>query len=1185
MISLTRTRWQIEIILNPGVLPARFTMELAGFDFRVAEVVLPTADGACWRFVYQQLNGLLCITEAYTPSGARETVGYHDAGHAFPHADARPALRRVTEHLTYPGNGQSTISTHYGYSAHGTGQTNNFLGNNASGLIWEDNGEDNLYQVSDNYQYGTTQSLIVSGEPVRTVERSFNRFHLLTEETTTQGDNVKKTSTVYHALEQSDFDQQPPYFQQPKNVTNRWSLRSNASQVRYESLSSDYDNFGNLTRQLQPSGVLETSTWYPAEGETQGEFQCPPDPEGFVRHVRTRTVTPAQSEYGELAPVLRNRFVYDAMAPVSGASKPWLVLTRETLLSVQGDSETTLHATGHLYIQQPEDVLSHGRPLLDTFTLNGISTLTSFAYSKSLSRAAEGGKKGKKGKAHQKCRACRNCRACRALRKASLGRNARRAETVLKTTQTLSSTLDSHTRTLNLEHSLINGEPLLTVDDAKVEIRYTYDALERVTSETVAPGSDYEATRRYAYTLVATEGETAHQEITDVKGVTTCSYLDGLGRVFRETRQNADGADGNKRMRDTYAARYDARGQLQQETRYDWLDENNKVLILTSTFGYDDWGQQVSETGPDGVVAFQQTDLQLGSSGPVLREWRQTSHTETEKHGLTVTQLNLFEQPESVERIPQEGELVSRQLYRYDGLGRTVEEIDTLRHVNRYRYDAFDRMIEKTLPDDTVIRREYASHSIEDLPTAISVDDCVLGLQSFDGLERRYKAVTGGREQVFTFESGQTQPKTVLTASDQTIEYVYLPSLSDQPMQRRIVGSEVSATYAYDVKDARLRSCEEQKQALTRDYYSTGELKSETCTVDTQTRTMSYRYSLMGLLMEYTDVLGQVQKCTYDNAGRLIKTVLGQITSTFLYDSLGQTCHIETLEGANKVAVRLTYDEFGRETQRDFDLGDVQQVMTQAYDANDHMTQRTLVEGGVLLRKEDFDYDRHGRLVLYTCSGSQLPVDFYHKSIKSQVFRFDEFDNLSRVLTEFPDSSNLATYRYADPKIDPTQLLSVTNTHADYPELILSYDADGNLTQDEQGRTLRYDALGRLLEVSGPSMPGKYREDAYRYDPLDVLAARESAQGVEQRFYQDGKPANQISDKLQRTFMRGGASLLAELQGGEGAGATRLLATTLSNTVLSEVVGGTKHDSAYTAYGHRSSDEPPGGLGFNGELT
>ncbi|MDU8502812.1 RHS repeat-associated core domain-containing protein, partial [Pseudomonas syringae] len=931
-------------------------------------------------------------------------------------------------------------------------------------------------------------------------------------------------------------------------VTNGWSLRSNASQVRYETVSSDYDNFGNLTRQVQPSGVVETSTWYPAEGETQGEFQCPPDPHGFVRQIRTRTVTPAPSTYGEAAPVLRTRFVYDAMAPVSGASQPWLVLTRETLLRVQGVSETTLHTTGHLYIQQPEDVLSHGRPLLDTFTLNGISTLTSFAYSKSLSRAAEDGKQG---------------------------------ETVLKTTQTLSSTLDSHTRTINLEHSLLNGEPLLTLDDAEVEIRYTYDALERVTSETVAPGTDYEATRRYAYTLVAADGQMAHQEVTDVKGVTTRSELDGLGRVFRETRQNADG---DKRMRDTYAARYDARGQLQEETRYDWLDDNDEKLTLTSTFGYDDWGQQISEKGPDGVVAFQQTDLQLGSSGPVQREWRQTSLTETEKNGLTVTQLNLFEQPESVERFSREGALVSKQLYRYDGLGRTAEEIDALNHVSRYGYDAFDRMIENTLPDAAVVRREYASHSIEDLPTAISVDNYVLGLQSFDGLERRHKAVTGGREQVFTFETGQTQPKTVRTASEQTIEYVYLPLLSDQPMQRMIVGSEVSATYTYDVKDARLRSCEEQKQALKRDYYSTGELKSETCTVDTQSRTMLYRYSLMGLLTQYTDVLGQVQTCTYDDAGRLTKTVLGQITSTFLYDSLGQTCHIETLEGANKVAVRLTYDEFGRETQRDFDLGDVQQVMTQVYDANDRMKQRTLVEGGAVLRNEGFTYDGRGRLTLYTCSGSQLPVDPYGKSIQRQVFRFDNFDNFRSVQTVFPGGSNVATYHCANPQVDPTQLLSVTNSHVDYPGLVLSYDADGNLTQDEQGRTLRYDALGRLLEVSGPSMFGKHRDDAYRYDALDVLAAHESAQGVEQRFYQDGKLANQISDKQQRTFMRGGNVLLAEQQGGEGA-ATRLLATTLSNTVLNDVVCGTKHDSAYTAYGYRSSDEPPGGLGFNGELT
>ncbi|WP_395514960.1 RHS repeat-associated core domain-containing protein, partial [Pseudomonas syringae group genomosp. 7] len=1148
LLRLTRENRRVEITLNPDLFPTRFSMELAEDDFRVAKVVLPTKDAACWRFRYERLNGLLCIIDAWTPSGAHETARYDDAGHLFPGTLARPALRRVTEHVSDPGQGQPPIRTRYGYRAHNTVNTHNFLGNNAAGLIWEDNGEDNLYRIRGDYQYGTTESLIIGNQVVRTVERSFNRFHLLTEETTTQGDNVKKTRTVYHALEQTDFDQQPPYFQLLKTVTTGWSLRSNASQVRYETVSSDYDNFGNLTRQVQPSGVVETSTWYPAEGETQGEFQCPPDPQDFVRQVRTRTVTPAPSTYGEAAPVLRTRFVYDTMAPVSGASQPWLVLTRETLLRVQGDSETTLHTTGHLYIQQPEDALSHGRPLLDTFTLNGISTLTSFAYSKSLSRAV---KKGKQ------------------------------AETVLKTTQTLSSTLDSHTRTINLEHSLLNGEPLLTLDDAKVEIRYTYDALERITSETVAPDTSYEATRHYAYGLVAADGQMAHQEVTDVKGVTTRSELDGLGRVFRETRQNTEG-DGL--MRDTYAATYDARGQLQTETRYDWLDEKQKTLTLTSTFGYDDWGQQVSETGPDGVVAFQQTYQQLGTSGPEQHEWRQTSLAATEQYGLTVTRLNPFEKPESVERFTQQGTTVSKQIYRYDGLGRTVEEVDALNHVTRYGYDAFDRMIKTTLPGGASVTCEYAVHSIEDLPTAISVDGYILGRQSFDGLERRYKSVTGGREQMFTFETGQTQPKTVRTASEQTIEYMYLPSLSDQPLQREILGSGASATYTYDSKDARLSSCEEQGQGLTRDYSTIGELKRETRTVGAQTWTMHYRYSLMGLLMEYTDVLGQGQSYTYDGAGRLTETQLGDITSTFSYDSLGQTCDIETLEGPNKVAVKLIYDEFGREVQRDFDLGGVQQVMTQVYDANDRIKQRTLVEGGTLLRDEGYTYDARGRLTLYTCSGSQLPVDPYGKSIQRQLFRFDNFDNLSEVQTVFPGGTNVATYHYADRQIDPTQLLGVTNTHDEYPELVLSYDADGNLIQDEQGRTLRYDALGRLLEVSVPSIPGKHSDHEYRHDALDVLAARENSQGVEQRFYQDGKPVNQISGTQQRTFMRGGDGLLADQQSGAGA-ATRLLATTLSNTVLSEVVCGAKHDSAYTAYGYRSSDEPPGGTGFNGELT
>lgn len=78
----------------------------------------------------------------------------------------------------------------------------------------------------------------------------------------------------------------------------------------------------------------------------------------------------------------------------------------------------------------------------------------------------------------------------------------------------------------------------------------------------------------------------------------------------------------------------------------------------------------------------------------------------------------------------------------------------------------------------------------------------------------------------------------------------------------------------------------------------------------------------------------------------------------------------------------------------------------------------------------------------------------------------------------------------------------MTNNHSAYPSVIsLTYDPDGNLVSDEAGRTLSYDPLGRLLEVSMPA--GDVR---YRYDPQDRLADETG----EQRFYRDGVLASQL---------------------------------------------------------------------------
>jgi len=367
----------------------------------------------------------------------------------------------------------------------------------------------------------------------------------------------------------------------------------------------------------------------------------------------------------------------------------------------------------------------------------------------------------------------------------------------------------------------------------------------------------------------------------------------------------------------------------------------------------------------------------------------------------------------------------------------------------------------------------------------------------------------------------------VTTASDQVIEYTYLPMLGEEPLMRRIPASDTTADYTYDPHNARLLYCTELDQQLTREYYSTGELKSEVRTQGADTYNMQYSYSLSGRLCVYTDVLGQTQLYEYDTAGRLKNTTLGQTVSTFSYNALGQTQRINTVDGPQSVTITLEYDDLGREVKRTFEFSNVTQTLAQSYNAVDALVTRTLKEGTAVLRDETFGYDTRGRLANYTCTGSQPPTDPYGKSILSQSFRFDALDNLTLVLTTFEGGSNRATYTYDE--TDPTQLVKVVNSHDDYaPKIIeLSYDPDGNLIVDEQGRTLSYDALGRLTEVSGPSSNSQYR-----YDPLDKLSSHTRDSGQDQRFYREGELANQLRGEQHSTFIRGSDYLLAEQQGG-----------------------------------------------------
>ncbi|WP_458129724.1 RHS repeat domain-containing protein [Pseudomonas sp. Z2-11] len=1032
----------VEILLRPYDGPdggplARYELKLT--NGWVDEIVLPTDEKASWRFLYEPIRGILCIRDVKTPVGGHETIDYQDQGHPYPGSAQRPNLPRVTRHRTDPGFGQPMMEVLYSYDPLNNGH--NFLGNGAV-LSWVE-GLDNLYTVTHTYEYGTSATLMADGKAVRRVDRTFNRFHLLTEEKTTQDHCVKRGSTTYYA-EDKPFEEQVAQFQLPKAVKTSWEMDNDATKYRYEVAQTAYDTSGNLTEQVEPDGIKTVYTYYPREGADG----CPPDPEGFVRNLKDSTVVPSPMGNGE-APTLRTRYRYSALAPLAGSQlKDWLVVDSETLLQIEngdeGETEAQLQQILRSCFVEPDNAFLHGRPQSQRVTLPSKitpdnSTITDYQYSKPDSLLA--------------------------------------GETVLQTVETLTGfdhVAGTHEvqKVLTLQDSLLHGEPLLNRDDNDVKIRYTYDALTRVTSETVAPGeAEFEATRYYKYTLTSVDGQQAEQVAIDVKGVSTRTRFDGLNRAIYEERQNADSNLRAEDFRQTYASIYDALGNLIKEIDYDW--EGEQPVPLTSLFEYDAWGAQRCVTGPDGVKEYEEHDP-IGtaeSKGPIQRSWRQGSGAEPMISGVTVAWLNLFEKPARsmrFENFDPKATPISLHQYSYDGLGRTSEEIDARDAVTQYSYDAFGRMLTNTLPGGAVVQRCYAAHSTGDLPTRISVDNIVLGEQEFDGLDRMTRSITGGREQTFTYKPGQTQPTTVTTASKQLIHYAYQPQLGEEPRQRKLP-DDVTADYVYDGKNARLVSCKEQALELTREYFTTGELKNEQRLQGDESYSMQYSYSRHGRLLSYTDVLGQTQQCHYDLAGRLERTELGTTTSSFTYDNLGQTATIHTQDSASDQSLKITleYDAFGRETKRTFDLDGTEQQLTQVYNEVDALIQRTLCEGATLLRDETYEYDPRGRLVLYECKGSQPPVDPYGKAITRQVFAFDALDNLTRVITTSTTGSNRATYTYG--ATDPVQLCKVTNTgDSAYPaEILLDYDADGNLIHDEENRSLEYDALGRLTKVSG----------------------------------------------------------------------------------------------------------------------
>ncbi|WP_185750045.1 RHS repeat-associated core domain-containing protein [Stenotrophomonas sp. 278] len=1144
---------RVHILLFPGEGPggeavARFTLHLDG-QRRVSRVELPM-DGACWRLSYKTLHGFNCLDEVWTPCGAHETISYGGEGHLFPGA-ARDPIPRVTRHEVDPGFEQAPMIVEYEYS------TSNFLGYGALSA-WDPDGLDNLYNVTDDtFSYYSIAKLLSDSAPVRLVKRTYNRFHLMTEESTAQGKCRKRVETDYFCdlpeNRHKPLSEQPAICQLPMQVNTVWEITDDSRFSRTETSGKRFDDHGNLIEEINTDGTREVTEYYPAEGEGD---RCPRDPDGFVRTVKSRTVYPAETPNGH-APVLRTDYTYRGIQ-----SLPWdygtyfLAESSQVLAVVQGDELKRIDTEYH---EDVDDLLRFGRNRAVTETLNGAASVTAFCYERRFSDIA--------------------------------------GEEVLATTETLTG-FDNTQQSIMAEYSLRSGQPRVMRGLEGIEVRRSYDALNRVTSETISPGTEFVARITHEYHLVGgDEDPQAWKVTTDLSGVKTMTRLDGLSRTVLERRQDVDATSAagvpinEAPFRDIYRAHYDDRGDLESEVHVDWLLGEDRPL--TTTYAYDDWGEDLRTTRPDGVVEVTERSP-FGTAGPVERSWLENAGNPDLKTQLRVIAYNRFGKVDSEEYLDDSGEAFFTLQHIYDGLGQSIEQheqFDGQERITKTHYDAWRRVRSAVLPNGTAVNRVFAGHSSDEhpvelrvKPSNINLPEVLLATQTFDGLDRLVSRTVGGRTLSLDYEGGRLMPRSRTTPAGKLVELKYEEQLGEAP--REITAPDDWATFTYDKQSGAMLGTRNARGERGYVYSPSGELTQEVWKVEGQEAcTSDFQTSRLGRSLTRKDQLPGTSRqtvttsCRYDAAGRLEWTEQGVVRARIEYDALGRVWRTTTQNVITRqeLVTEVGYDCFSREMLRTLTVdGQVFQV-SQEWSGDSQLSRRTLTQEGRVRLDESFYYDRHSRLQRHACEGDLLPQDRLGNPITSQVFTYDDLDNITRCTTFYADGSmDPAVYDFSG--VDPCQLIRITHRHDAYPTPEeFAYDADGNLSNDPEGRTLSYDSLGRLLSMG--SAQGTLH---YHYDGHGELAGVVNPDGTETtRFYQDYQLSHEVRGETVTHVLHADGVPLAYSAGKE-INRTRLLLTNAVATVIAEARQSELVTAAYTAYGE-SDGTLAFLLGFNAE--
>ncbi|RMV71971.1 hypothetical protein ALP05_03098 [Pseudomonas caricapapayae] len=678
LMQVVSKNGEVHFISHPDSDHTCTALRLMLSNDQLNEVYLPEIDRA-FSFSYRAQPvapgaELLFPVEVSGPLGAVDIVHWAtgENGHQLPEAAPFRHLPRVAT-WTHSAGGAGELHRAYQWIG-----DHNFLGfGSDQGFDWK-HGEDNLYQVERDYEYELIETQHDSdNQLLATITRTWNRFHLLTLETSLKGDCEVQIETLYGIDPALTWEQQPAWCQLPHNTITTYIDHAHDNARRSEQTEYRYDEYGNVTHTRYATGVQEHSEYYPA----QGAEGCPADALGMVRYLKSKTIVPApvHQNTANQASVISIAYTYEALESLLEDGLSQSIVVSEQARDVTRDR--LLETTRQHYVSARN--ACYGSLASSVNTLNGLDTITTYRYEIDGDQrvtyvSVEGFEKNEQNRS-------------------------------------VSSSCQS----------LITGLTTLEQSESGVRTCYEYDLLGRINRKIVAQGSDFEAVTTAAYhvgdavalTFRADEAiNPVMVEQTDVTGQRKRNWLDGEGRVVCIELDDIDQAPGT--FRKIAHTVYDALGRPVLQSAQDWLPGSETPLKSTTAIRYDDWGSVSCIETADGVVAHTRHD-------PVSLRTEQWQQSAQQRSPRSVTLSNIATTPVEQQLYDQNDHLVRTTVLIRDGLDRVIEERVKVHGqadiVTGSRFDAYSRVIERHLPDGTIINWTFAPHSDGHHPETVIV--------------------------------------------------------------------------------------------------------------------------------------------------------------------------------------------------------------------------------------------------------------------------------------------------------------------------------------------------------------------------------------------------------------------------------------------------------------------------------